>query len=122
MSAPFSVKKRFHSFTYAIKGIGTLLRSEHNAWIHLVATSAVIGAGVFFHVSKTKWLFLVVAVAMVWCAEAFNTAIELLCDHVSQEHQPLIGKSKDVAAGAVLIAAMAATVIGLIIFVPHLHF
>ena len=119
MSETFSVKKRCMSFYYAVRGIFTLLRSQHNAWIHLFATILVIGLGIFFHVTTLDWIFLVMAIAMVWVAEGVNTSIEFLCNQVSTDHHPLIEKSKDVAAGAVLIAAIAAAIIGLFVFIPY---
>lgn len=116
---PFEFSARLRSLRYALAGLRTLLHTQHNAWIHAVATVAVVGAGAYFDLSSTEWLWLVLAMALVWTAEAFNTALELLADAVTQEQHPLIGQAKDVAAGAVLLAALAALVIGVLVLGPH---
>jgi len=117
---PFRVADRLRSFTYAWAGLRTLLRSQHNAWIHAAATLLVIAAGACFRLAAGEWLWLVLAMTLVWTAEAFNTALELLADAVTRERQPLIGQAKDVAAGAVLIAALGALIIGGLVLGPHL--
>lgn len=119
MNQPFRLRQRLHSFRYAFAGLGTLLRTQHNAWIHATATLMVIGAALYFGVNAYEWLWLVLAMVMVWMAEAFNTAIELLADAVTREQHPLIGQAKDVAAGAVLVAAIGALIIGVLIIGPH---
>lgn len=111
----FSIKKRLKSFGYAINGLITLLKSEHNTWIHLFATMVVIIAGFIFHISVLSWFMIVVAIALVWITEAINTAIESIVDLVSPEFHPLAKKAKDVAAAAVLIAAIIAVIIGFIV-------
>ncbi len=120
MAAPFRFTDRLKSFKFALTGIGTLLRRQHNAWIHAVATLAVVVAGRFFHISSSQWCLLVLAMVAVWAAEALNTAIEHLADAVCSRYHPLIRDAKDVAAGAVLIAAIGSVVIALLIFGPHL--
>jgi diacylglycerol kinase (ATP) len=112
------MQARVNSFTYAFRGIGILLRSQVNARIHLVATVIVVGAGVWLQLSASDWGLVTLAIAAVWVAEGFNTAIEFLVDLVSPEVHPLAGKIKDVAAGAVLMAAFGAVVVGLLIFGP----
>jgi diacylglycerol kinase (ATP) len=119
MNQPFSLTRRLHSFRYALAGLRTLLRTQHNARIHAVATVLVIGAGAYLRLTAGEWLWLLVAMAGVWVAEAFNTALEFLADAVTRETHPLIGQAKDVAAAAVLIAAIAALVIGLLVLGPH---
>jgi diacylglycerol kinase len=116
----FSWAARLRSFAYAARGLGTLLGSQHNAWIHLTATLLVVGAGCALGVARGEWLALVLAMTLVWSAEAFNTAVELLADAVTPEFHPLIEKAKDVAAGAVLICALGALVVAALVFVPHL--
>jgi diacylglycerol kinase len=112
------LKKRLNSFKYAFAGIIDLIRSEPNARIHLFFVFLVVGGGVFFNVSTQEWCWLVLAVSLVFSAEAFNTAIERLTDLASPDIHPLAGKAKDSAAGAVLISAIGAAVIGFIIFLP----
>jgi diacylglycerol kinase len=117
---PFSWSARLRSFVYAARGLRTLLGSQHNAWLHVVATLLVVSLGFGLGIARLEWLALVVAVVSVWTAEAFNTALEFLSDAASAEFHPLIAKAKDVAAGAVLICALGALVIGLLVFVPHI--
>ena len=116
----FSWAARLQSFVYAARGIRTLLGSQHNAWIHVAATLIVVVAGCALGVARSEWLALVLAMTLVWSAEAFNTAVEFLSDAASPELHPLIEKAKDVAAGAVLICALGALVVGALVFVPHL--
>ena len=97
-----------------------MVRCQHNAWIHSVATGVVVGAGFFFHLSRSEWCWIVLAASTVWTAEALNTAFEFLADATSPNFHPVVRVAKDVAAGAVLITAVASSVIGSIIFWPHL--
>lgn len=96
-----------------------MLTSQHNAWIHAAATVVVVGAGLAWWLTATEWCAVVLAVMAVWMAEALNTALECLADATSPAFHPLIGKAKDVAAGAVLLAAVGAVVVGLLIFGPR---
>lgn len=116
----FSLRQRLHSFSHALAGIRTLIRSQHNAWIHLAATLVTLLAALLLEVTRSDWMLLIFAIALVWMAEALNTAVELLADAVSREHNALIGQAKDVAAGGVLLAAVAAALIGLLVFAPHM--
>lgn len=97
-----------------------MLRTQHNARIHLAATLVVLAAGLAIGLTTREWLWIVVAVMAVWTAEGFNTALELLADTAAPDEHPLVGRAKDVAAGAVLIAAVGAAVIGILVFGPHL--
>lgn len=119
MSRPFRFTGRLRSLKHAFAGITTMLKSQHNAWIHACATAAVAGAGLFFDVSAPEWCWLVLAVMSVWTAEALNTAFEFLADAASPEFHPLVKHAKDVAAGAVLISAIGSVVIGLLVLGPH---
>jgi diacylglycerol kinase (ATP) len=116
----FSLAARVESFRHAFRGVGAVLASQHNAWIHLLATVGVCGAGFAFGISRLEWCAIVVAIVLVWMAEALNTALELFCDVASPEFHPLVQKGKDVAAGAVLLSAIGAAMIGLLVFVPYL--
>lgn len=111
---------RAKSLAYAVHGVAFLVRTQPNARLHLLATLAVCAAGVALGVSRADWLWIAVAVAMVWSAEAFNTALEELADALHPAHHPAIGRAKDLAAGAVLLAAAGAAVIGMLVFAPHL--
>jgi len=119
MNRPFSFTGRIRSFKYAFVGIWTMLKSQQNAWIHAIATVAVVIAGFVLGISPAEWCWLVLAIIAVWMAEALNTAIEFLADVASPEFHPLVKKAKDVAAGAVLISAIGALVIGIIIIGPY---
>ncbi len=112
---------RFKSFGYAMAGLLFLLKSEPHARIHLLATAVVVIAAIALDVARQDWLWLTVAITLVWVVEAINTAIEHLCDVVSPEHSQNVRRAKDVAAGAVLIAAIAAMTIGIIVFYPFIR-
>ncbi len=116
----FSVKKRVQSFRHAFNGLGKFFRTEHNAWIHSVAAIAVLILGWGMHISKTEWLGVCFAIGLVLSAEAFNTCIERLADMVSPAADDRIKYIKDLAAGAVLIAAVTAAMIGGVIFIPKI--
>ena len=113
-------RARGKSFACAARGIAQLLRTQLNARIHLLATGVVIAAGCAFHVTRGEWTALVLAIGIVWIAEGMNTAIEILCDRITTERDEQIGRAKDVAAGAVLLAAITAAVIGILVLGPHL--
>lgn len=112
--------RRLQSFAYALQGLVQLLRTQPNARVHLLATLLVCGAGVYFGLSRAEWLWITVAITLVWISEAFNTALEQLADVLHPEQHSGIGQAKDMAAAAVLIAAVGAAVIGMLVFVPHL--
>ncbi len=96
-----------------------MLKSQHNARVHACATVGVVVAGFILGVSAAEWCWLVLAIMAVWTAEALNTAFEFLADVASPEFHPLVKHSKDVAAGAVLIAAIGSVLIGLLVLGPH---
>lgn len=113
----FSLMERFRSFVYAGRGL-RLLFHEHNTWIHLTATFCVVVVGLWVSLSFVQWAIAIILLGGVWIAEALNTAIERLCDHVTPEQHPEIGRIKDIAAAAVLMAAITAVAAGLCLFVP----
>ena len=115
------LRKRINSFGYAFIGIASLLKREHNAWIHCIAIIVVTLAGLHFGITRTEWCIVCLCFGMVLAAEGFNTAIERLVDLVSPDFHPVAGDIKDVAAGAVLICAIAAAIIGMIIFIPYFY-
>lgn len=114
------LKERIKSFKYAFDGIGHLVKSEPNVIIHFIAAIVVLGMGYFFSITTVEWCLVLFAIGFVLSAEAFNTALEYLTNLVSPDYHELAGKTKDVAAGAVLIASITAALIGLIIFLPKL--
>ncbi len=117
-SSYLSARRR--SFGHAFRGLKVLLQTQQNARIHAVATVLVVAAGAMFRISPAEWALIVLAILCVWVAEAINTAIEFLVDLVSPEPHPLAGKAKDVAAGAVLVAAIGSAVIGGFVFGPYI--
>ncbi len=117
---PFSIKARLKSFTYAFQGWKVLIGEEHNARIHLASAIMAIIAGVLLKISSLEWIVIVLAISIVFAAEAFNSAIEYLCNFVSPQYHELIKKIKDLTALAVLFIAAGALVSGLIIFLPKI--
>jgi diacylglycerol kinase len=111
---------RLASFRYAFSGWWYVLRTQRNAWIHAVAAVGVFAAGFWLELGRIDWAILVLTVAVVWVAEFTNTAVEAVVDLLSPNIHPLAKVAKDVAAAAVLIAALAAVVIGLLLFGPPL--
>lgn len=116
----FSIRKRVKSFYYAIAGIVDFFRKEHNAWIHLTATVAVTALAWWAKVSLQEAIALVIVVGLVWITEILNTCIERMADLITKEWHPGIKVVKDLAAGAVLVAAIVAVITGLIIFIPKI--
>lgn len=116
----FSIANRFKAFGYAISGLSFVFRTQHAMWFHVCTATCIMLAGFYFQVSASDWRWLVLAVTLVWGAETMNTAVEIACNAVTLEQHPLIGKSKDVAAGAVLVAAIGAAIIGILVFWPYL--
>ena len=117
---PGMLRRRAASFGHAFRGVGAALRSELHLQFHAGATVLVLGAGFFFELSLTEWALVALAVAGVWAAELFNTALETLTNLASPGYHPLAGRAKDVAAGAVLLAALGALVVGGLVFGPKL--
>ena len=116
----FTLSRRARSFVFAFRGIGVMLVSQHNAWIHASATVVVLVAGFAFGLSASEWCWIVLSVVAVWTAEALNTAFEFLADVSHPDFHPLVQRAKDVAAGAVLIAAGGAVAIALLVFGPRI--
>ena len=113
------LRERLASFGHACAGLATLVREQANARIHLAATLVVVGVGLWLDLRSGEWLAVIICVALVWSAEAMNTALEYLCDLVHPDQHPLIRKAKDVAAGGVLACALAALLVALVILRQH---
>ena len=114
----FSLRNRVKSFSYAFQGIKTFFLTQHNAWIHALATFIVIILGIVVNLSTSEWCWIGLAIALVFITEMLNTAIEFLTDLVSPEYHSKAKKTKDVAAGAVLLATFFAVLLALFIFIP----
>jgi len=119
-SQEFSIRARVKSFRFAFDGIACFFQREHNAWLHFMATIAVLTLTVLVGVTKTELLALIFAIGFVWVAEMFNTCIERVMDFVSVQQHPEIKFIKDLASGAVLTAAITALATGAIVFIPKL--
>ena len=110
---------RLRSFGHAFRGLKVLVQSQRNARIHAVATILAVAAGMLARISPTEWVLIVLAVLCVWATEALNTSIEFLIDRLAPELHPVAARAKDVAAGAVLIAAIGSLLVGALVFGPH---
>lgn len=111
---------RIQSFGNALRGWWYVLQTQHNAWIHAVIAVIVFVLGIWLRLPASDWAVIILTVTMVFAAEFINTAIEAVVDLASPQKHPLAKVGKDVGAAAVLIAALAAVVIGLLILGPPL--
>jgi diacylglycerol kinase (ATP) len=119
--APASRARRIvRSFGYAFDGLGTIVRTQPNFWVHVGAAVAALTLGLVLHLSPVELALLVMSIGLVLVVESVNTAIETVCDLVSPGHHPLIKRAKDISAASVLIAAAAAVVLAVLLFGPHL--
>ena len=116
----FSISDRLKSSNHAWRGIGILVRTSHNSWGHIFFGLLAIYMGFTLHISNIEWVLIILAIGLVIITEAFNTAIEIDIDLTSPDYHPYARDTKDVAAGAVLLMVMIATVVGLIIFLPKI--
>ncbi|WP_317191382.1 diacylglycerol kinase family protein [Hymenobacter guriensis] len=116
---PAILRQRAASFGYAFRGVAAALRTEVHLRLHAAATLVVLGLGWYFKITPGEWAAVALSVGAVWCAELMNTAIEAVVNLVSPEYHPLAGRAKDVAAGAVLVMALAALTVGLLVFAPR---
>lgn len=119
MSHPYR-KGWLATFKYALAGVLYVLRTQRNMRVHLAAVFLVLGVGSFLHLSGMEWVAISLSVFLVLAAEMFNTAIEAVVDLCSPQVHPLAKVAKDVAAGAVLLAAVNALVVGYLIIWPKL--
>ena len=114
------MKKLFRSFGFACKGIKAVISSEVNMKIHLTVAILVVAAGFLFRISNFEWIAVILCIGLVFSAELFNTSIETLVDKVSPNKDPLAGKTKDIAAGAVFVTAIISVIVGILIFLPKI--
>lgn len=110
----------YKSFGYAFQGIFNTIRTERNIKIHCAAAILVTIFGIWLQISKTEWMICFILFGLILALELVNTAVEATVDLFTEERKPLAKKAKDVAAGAVLIVAIFAAVIGILIFIPKL--
>ena len=114
------LSREAESFACAFRGIASLLKSEVHARIHLAATVVVLALGWWFDITSSEWIAVVLAIGLVWVAEALNTAIEYVADLAHPDEHPEVKKLKDLAAAAVLFASIIALIVGMLIFWPRL--
>lgn len=114
-----SSRSRWHSFQNAFRGIRYLIQTQRNTWIYIPVTVLVIFFGFYFRINTSEWVATTISLGLVWSLECINTAIETTVDLVSPEFHPLAKIAKDCAAGGVLLSAVAAGIIGLIVFLPR---
>lgn len=120
MTAPGKnyLQRRLLSFKYAFNGIAAFIRTEPHARIHAIATVLVLALGFYCRLGAWQWAAVLIVTAIVWVTEMLNTVIEKIMDHLSPGHHPRVKWIKDVSAGAVLVAVIAAVITGLIVFLP----
>ena len=106
------VKGRIKSLKFAFKGVWLLITTEHSIMVQLGIAILVTFVGWWMEISKTEWIFQILAIGLVLVAESLNTAVEKLCDFIHPEYNKKIGFIKDIAAGAVSFAAITAIIIG----------
>lgn len=116
----FSIRRLFRSFSYALRGVRQVIYAEQNARVHTLVLVCVVSAGIYFRLSPMEWIAVALAAGGVFAGETFNTAIEELSDAVSPQYDERIKRVKDFSAGAVLIMAITAAIIGLVIFIPKI--
>jgi diacylglycerol kinase (ATP) len=120
MSFKSFITSRVHAFGHAFRGWWHVLKTQHNAWIHSLVATLVILLSAWLGIPARDWAVIVLTIAMVFTAEFINTAIEAVVDLASPLHHPLAKVGKDVGAGAVLVSALAAVLVGLLILGPPL--
>lgn len=116
----FSFLKRAESFTHAGRGIYIFIKSTHNSWLEIFCFILVIIMGIFFQITNIEWVMIFIVSGIVFISEAFNTAIEIDINLTSPTYHPYAKDTKDVAAGAVLLASVLSVVVGVIIFYPYI--
>lgn len=107
-------------FRFALQGLAVGIRTQDSFGVHFPAAILALGFAAWLQISPAEWALLVLAISLVLCMELANTAIESLAKGLTSEHNPLVGQALDIAAGATLLAALGAVVIGLILFAPKL--
>jgi diacylglycerol kinase len=120
LKASNELYSRARSFRYAFAGWWYVLRTQHNAWIHALVSTAVLLLGLWLHITRQEWAILILTMMAVWMAEFMNTALEAVVDMVMPDLHPLAKVAKDIAAAAVLVGAIGAVLIGLLILGPPL--
>jgi diacylglycerol kinase len=114
------VRRIVRSFRFAFAGLRVLVRGQPNVWVHLALAALALALAVLLHLSPAELAIVILTIGLVLTAEAVNTALESACDTISPTYHPLIRQAKDVAAAAVLLAALTALGVALALFLPAL--
>ena len=114
------VKGRIKSLKFAVKGVWLLITTEHSIMVQMAIAILITFIGWWLDITKTEWIFQILAIGLILVAESLNTCIEKLCDFIHPDHSKRIGFIKDISAGAVTFAAIMAVIIGLIIYLPKI--
>jgi diacylglycerol kinase (ATP) len=114
------LQSRITSFKNAFAGLGYVLKTQRNAWIHALATALVFIFAIWLDITIQDWTILILTIGTVWTAEFINTALEAVVDLASPYKHPLAKVGKDVGAAAVLVAAISSIIIGFLILGPPL--
>jgi diacylglycerol kinase (ATP) len=120
VAQPPRLRRVVRSFGYAFEGIACMVRTQPNFLVHLVAAAVALVLGLLLGLAPVEMALIVLMIALVFILECLNTALESVCDVASPGYHPLVKRAKDVAASAVLIAAVAAVAIAALLFIPHL--
>ena len=112
------IQSRIQSFQYAFSGLRDVLLTEHNAWIHAIFTILGLVLALWLRISFTEFVLIIIVITLVWVAEVFNTVLEVVVNMVSPRYTTAAKRAKDIAAGAVLVAAIGAFIVGLAILGP----
>ena len=115
-----TIRSRWKSIAFAIKGMQLFFRDEANASIHFIATIAVLIASFYFKVPASEIIAVLIVIGLGWIAEMFNSVVEYIMDFICPGYHPKIAVIKDLSAAAVLVAAILAAITGLIVFIPKI--
>jgi diacylglycerol kinase (ATP) len=111
---------RIKSIGHALRGLKDILSTEHNAWIHAVSTILSLSLALWLRIDFVEFVLIILVITLVWVAEAFNTVLEIVVNMVSPRYSKVAKRAKDIAAGAVLVAAIGAAMVGLALLLPPL--
>lgn len=114
------LKNRIRGVGYALRGALLLIRTESSIKVQIFIALVVTAAGFFFEISNTEWILQILAIALVLGIEGLNTAVEKMADYIQPKFDEKIGFIKDISAGAVMLVSVAASIIGLIIYLPKI--
>jgi diacylglycerol kinase (ATP) len=114
------IVSRIKSFYHAFAGLRDILSTEHNAWIHAVSTVISLSLAIWLRIDFMEFVLIIIVIILVWVAEAFNTVLEIVVNMVSPRYSKAAKRAKDIAAGAVLVAAIGAAAVGIFLLGPPL--